>query len=438
MNPTGEDTGTTKAATRAVRAWCLYDVGNSAFATTIMAAVLPVYFSQVAAQGLAPEIATSHWGFTNSLSMALTALLAPVLGAFADAGAGRKRMLGFFALGGALTTGALVGVGPGDWLQAAILYAVARVFFASSVVMYDSLLPHVAREEEMDRVSSRGFAWGYLAGGVLLALQLVVIRDPSRFGIADTEWATRLSFLSVGVWWVAFTVPLLRHVPEQAPDLTVERAATAVGQVRDGFARLRDTFAELRRYREAFKFLVAFWLYNDGIGTIVVMAAVFGAEIGIARDSLILAILLVQFLGFPFSLLFGRLAGRIGPRNAILVGLVGYTLLCLFAWFVRTETHFFAMAVGVSMFQGGCQALSRSLFARMIPRDRSSEFFGFYDVSSKFAAIIGPALLSGVTLLTGSSRHGVFALVLLFLGGIAVLLRVDPERARRDIAEPAA
>lgn len=423
-------------ARRAVRAWCLYDVGNSAFATTVMAAVLPVYFAGVAARDLAPEIATSNWGFTNTIAMALTALSAPVLGALADAGAGRKRMLLAFAITGALATTALVTVGPGDWMRAAVLYGIGLVAFASSIVMYDSLLGHVASTEDMDRVSSRGFAWGYLGGGILLALQLIVITKPAWFGLPGGEWATRLAFVSVGVWWVAFTVPLMRHVPDHRPGLVVAPpTAHGLRLVTDAFVRLRATFRELRRYREAFKFLVAFWLYNDGIGTIVKMAAVFGAEIGLDRGKLIAAILLVQFLGFPFSLLFGRLAGRIGARNAILVGLSGYTLLCVFAWFVHTERDFFLMAIGVSMFQGGSQALSRSLFARMIPPERSSEFFGFYDMSNKFAGILGPLLLALVARWTGASRYGVFALVVLFVAGMIVLLRVDPERAERDLRD---
>jgi UMF1 family MFS transporter len=340
-------------------------------------------------------------------------------------------MLAAFAVAGALATAALVGVGAGDWMLAAVLYAIGRVAFASSIVMYDSLLPHVAAPEDMDRVSSRGFAWGYLGGGILLAAQIVVITRPEWFGIADAEWATRLVFLSVGVWWIAFTLPLLRDVPERViPAATAKRIDLVAA-----FARLRQTFHELRRYREAFRFLIAFWLYNDGIGTIVVMATAFGAEIGIGRTQLIAAILLVQFLGFPFSLLFGRLAGRVGARNAILVGLAGYTVLCCLAWFVQTERDFFLLAIGVAMFQGGCQALSRSLFARMIPVERSSEFFGFYDVSSKFAGIVGPFLLATVARLTGASRYGIFALIVLFVAGMIVLWRVDPEKAQRDLAE---
>ena len=421
---------------RAERAWILYDVGNSAFATTVMAAVLPVYFSNVASQGLEPAVATSNWGYANTISMALVAFAAPVLGAFADAGSGRKKMLGSFAFAGAALTAALYAVGPGDWVLAAALYVLGRIAFASSIVMYDSLLPHVAPREHLDTVSARGFAFGYLGGGLLLAAQIVLISKPAWFGIDDTTTATRIVFLTTGVWWAAFTVPILRQAHERGPaDLEVARMA-ARERVIEAFRRLKRTLSELRRYREAWKFLIAFWLYNDGIGTIVVMAAAFGAEIGLDRTKLIAAILLVQFLGFPFSILFGRLAGRIGARNAILVGLVGYTLLCVGAWFVHTERDFFLMAIGVSMFQGGCQALSRSLFARMIPTERSSEFFGFYDVSSKFASILGPALLATVARMTGESRYGVIALVLLFLGGIAVLLRVDPSRAEANV-EPA-
>ena len=419
----------------AENAWCLYDVGNSAFATTAMAAVLPVYFTTVAGADLPPAVATSHWGYANSLAMALTALSAPVLGAIADAGAGRKRLLALFAGLGAASIAAVACTGPGQWLAVALLYVLGRMAFSASIVVYDALLPHVADPEQLDRVSAKGFAWGYLGGGILLAAQLVVIRHPAWVGLPDATAATRLAFVSVGVWWIVFTVPLMRTVPEGRLAAGAGEGTTGgVAAIVRGFRLLQRTAKELRRYREAWKFLAAFWLYNDGIGTIVVMAAAFGAELGLDRSALIAAILLVQFLGFPFSLLFGRLAGRIGARNAILIGLFGYTLLCGGAWFLRTERDFFLLAIGVSAFQGGCQALSRSLFARMIPAERSAEFFGFYDVSSKFAGIVGPFLLATVARATGSSRLGVVALIVLFLAGMAVLSRVDPERGRTEAA----
>lgn len=431
---------------RAVRAWCLYDVGNSAFATTIMAAVLPVYFSTVAGRGLDPDperarvLATSAWGYGNSASMALIALAAPLLGALADAGSSRKRWLAGFAGTGALAAAALGAVGEGDWTLALVLYVLGRVAFSGSILMYDSLLSHVVDAPgDMDRVSARGFAWGYLGGGLLLALQLAAITAPGRFGLPGAGAATRLSFVSVGIWWILFTIPLLRHVQERPAQTDGDRRPPGAARALAGsLARLRRTFREIRQHREAFRFLVAFWLYNDGIGTIVVMANAFGAEVGIGRGTLIGALLAVQILGFPFSLAFGRLAGRIGAKRAILVGLGGYVVICAFGYFLRTGLHFWLLAIGVSVVQGGSQALSRSLFAGMVPQERSSEFFGFYNVSSKFAGILGPLVFAAVGHWTGSSRFGVVALLLFFLVGGSVLISVRPERSRGPLARPAA
>jgi len=414
-------------------AWCLYDVGHSAFATTMMAAVLPVWFATHIATGLDPDperarvMATARWADANAIAMGLTALTAPILGTLADMGGRRKQLLLIFAVTGALASAALAVPGPGQWLLLATIYVLGRFAFSSSIVLYDALLPHVADPDQIDRLSARGYALGYLGGGLLLALQILAIQKPEWFGLADSAVATRVAFALTAVWWMLFTIPLMRHVPEGRSEGELVRGAGLVGA---SFRRLARTFHDLREHREALKFLVAFWFYNDGIGTIVVMAAAFGAEIGIGRAHLIGAILAVQFIGFPFALLFGRLAGRIGARNGIMIGLFGYLLICCAAWFVDSAADFWALAVAVGMVQGGCQALSRSLFASMIPAERSGEFFGFYDVSSKFAGVIGPFILARVAMATGTSRAGVFALIILFLIGIVLLSRVrPPERA---------
>ena len=425
---------------RATTAWCLYDVGHSAFATTMMAAVLPVYFSSVAAKGLDADpdqtrvLASSTWGYANTLAMALTAFLAPVLGAVADRGGHRKRLLAFFAFSGSLLSAAVALGGAGDWMLVFALYVLGRICFSGSLVVYDSLLPHVAGPEEVDAVSARGYAWGYLGGGVLLAAQLVVILRPELVGLGGGDVASRWAFVSVGLWWAVFSLPVLRRVPEgrHGEDLLPR---PPVVLVRDAFRQLRRTFAEIRRYRDAVRFLVAFWFYNDGIGTIVVMATIFGNEIGLPRSTLLGAILMVQFLGFPFSLAFGRLARRVGARTAILWGLGGYGLICVWGFFLDQAWEFWVLAAMVSMVQGGCQALSRSLFTRLIPPHQSAEFFGFYDVSSKFAGIAGPLVFALVAQLLGSSRWGILALILFFALGAAILRGVDPERAARRLAE---
>ena len=414
-------------------AWCLYDVGHSAFATTMMAAVLPVWFVTHIAAGLDPDperarvMATARWADANVLSMLLTAVLAPILGTIADMGGTRKRLLLIFAITGAFASMAIAWPGAGQWFLIAAFYVVGRFAFSSSIVMYDALLPHVAKDESVDALSARGYALGYLGGGLLLAVQIMAIQKPEWFGLPSAAVATRIAFVTVGIWWMLFTIPLMRHVPEGRADRGTESGFRLITA---SFRRLVDTFHHLREHTEAFKFLVAFWFYNDGIGTIVVMATAFGAEIGISRGHLIGAILAVQFIGFPFSILFGKLAGRIGARNGILVGLVAYLLICISAWFVDSARDFWMLAVAVAMVQGGCQALSRSLFASMIPAERSGEFFGFYDVSSKFAGVLGPFILARVAEAAGTSRAGVFALVVLFLLGILILSRVKtPARA---------
>jgi MFS transporter, UMF1 family len=306
---------------RRIRAWTLYDWANSAFATTILAAVLPVYYSQVAGSTLAsPAIATALWTTTLSVSLVIVAILAPILGTVSDVMRGKKRFLSIFVGLGVVGTGLLVLVGSGDWLLASIFFLVGRVGFAAANVFYDALLPHVAREEDRDRVSTAGYATGYLGGGLLLAINIVMI-----FVIGD-EWGARLSFLSVAVWWAVFSIPILRIVPEP-PSAAVRDPSVSV--VRASFARLRGTLANLRRYKELFKYLIAFLVYNDGIGTIIGVAVIYGAELGFGSIELVAAILLVQFVGIPFALVFGRIPSRDERRRAVFLAFVVYNIVAL-------------------------------------------------------------------------------------------------------------
>jgi UMF1 family MFS transporter len=410
-----------------ILSWCLYDWANSAFAATVMAAVLPSFFSSVAAAQLSRTTASSYWGYTNTLAMLVVALSAPILGALADHGGTKKRFLAGFASVGIVATAGLVFVGRGDWVWACLLYVIGRVGFAGANNFYDSLLPHIAGPKEIDRISSYGYALGYLGGGLLLALNLAMILQPHFFGIPDAEWGARYSFLTVALWWALFSIPLLRNVPEPS---VVPISGESGHPWRASLQRLSLTFQNLRQYREAFKFLIAYWLYNDGIGTIISMAVIFGAEIGIAQGHLIGAILVVQFIGIPFSLLFGTLAGRIGAKNAIFLGIAVYAGIAIGGYFMQTAIHFWILAVLVGCVQGGTQALSRSLFGSMIPKGRSAEFFSFYDVSSKFAGIIGPSLFGMVGQLTGSSRLSVVALIVFFIGGAMILFSVKEKEAR--------
>lgn len=409
-----------------INAWCLYDWGNSAFSTTVEAAVLPVYFASVVAADLPGNTATVYWGYAAAFALLVSALLAPILGSIADYTGAKKRLLGWFAALGILATAVLFLVDRGDWQLALGCIIVGSIGFAGAAIFYDSLLPHIAGPDEIDYVSSKGYALGYLGGGLLLAVNIAMIQFlPGTLG-------ARLSFLSVALWWGAFTVPLLRWVPEPAANTT--GIGVGVNPVKAGFTRLGQTFRHLRRYRQLFLFLVAFWLYNDGIGTIIKMATIYGTEIGIGQFDLIGALLMTQFVGIPFSLLFGKFGGRIGTKRAIMLGLVWYTLISIAGYFMAVAWHFWALAFAVGMVQGGTQALSRSLFGRMAPRARSAEFYGFYDVSSKFAGIAGPAIFAFVGQLTGTSRLSIVSLIIFFIGGILLLTRVREEEGIR-IAE---
>jgi UMF1 family MFS transporter len=419
--PTMAASAAAKLHRRIINAWCMYDWANSAFATTIMAALLPPYFSSVAAAGLAPNQATSIWGYSVSIAMLLAAVLAPILGAISDHTGSKKGFLRVFLGVAIVATGMLYFVGEGDWLFAVVFYVIASIGNAGANVFYDSLLPHVANPDEIDQVSARGYAFGYLGGGLLLLINLLWYLKPALFGFSDSGMAVRASFLSVAVWWAVFSVPLFRQVPEP-PAYPQD---TGLDPVRAGFARLKRTFGEIRRYRELFKFLIAFWLYADGIGTIIKMATIYGAEIGIGTADLAGALLLTQIIGVPMTFVFGGLARRLGTKRSIMLALSVYALITIAGYFMSQPWHFWLLAGVVGTVQGGSQALSRSLFGAMTPKDRSAEFFGFFDVSSKFAGIAGPLLFGLTSTLAGSSRWSIVSLVIFFVVGGLLLLRVD-------------
>ena len=421
-----------------LRAWAMYDWANSAMVTIIVTSVFPIYFSSVAGAGLRPEVATFRFGAATTVGMLIIALLSPLLGAVADLAAVKKRMLGGFLVVGVLAVAAMWFIQRGDWLLAALLFVIANIGANGSYVFYDALLPHVAREDEMDRVSTAGYALGYLGGGLLLALNLAWIQRPDLFGLptgsglseADRTLPVRLSFLTVAVWWLLFSVPLLRRVPEPPAALDVgERGGASV--VWTAVLRLRNTVRELRGYKHAFVMLLAFLVYNDGIGTIIRMASIYGTELGIGQGALIASILLVQFVGIPFAFLFGGIAGRIGAKHTIFIGLAVYVAISVIGYQMRTAAHFLVLAVLVGMVQGGTQALSRSLFATMIPKHKSGEFFGIFAVFEKFAGIVGPAVFAVTIALTGSSRGAILSVVGFFVVGGGLLWLVDVEEGCR-------
>jgi MFS transporter, UMF1 family len=425
-----------------LRAWAMFDWATSAVQTTVMVAVFPIYFVKVAGAGLAESGATQRLATINSIALVIIALLSPVLGAVSDYSAAKKRFTAGFMLLGAAATAALWTVHTGDLQRASWLFVLVLVGAAGSFVFYESLLPHIARPHEIDRVSTAGYALGYVGGGLLLALNLAWIQRPAWFGLPagpglsedEATLPARLAFVSVAIWWILFSLPLFRVVPEPPARIeTDERRGQSPVPV--AFLRLAETFRELRGYRQAFLMLLAFLIYNDGIQTIIKMATAYGTEIGIGQSALIGAILVVQFVGIPCSFLFGMVAGRIGAKRALFFGLLAYTAISLLGYFMRTATHFYVLAGLVGMVQGGTQALSRSLFASMIPPHKSGEFFGFFSVFEKFAGIFGPLIFAGTIAATGSSRNAILSVIGFFAVGAAILATVDVsegQRAARD------
>lgn len=412
---------------RAIAAWTMYDWGNSAFATTIMAAVLPVYYSTVAAANLAPNLATAYWGFTSSIAALIAAIISPILGAVADFRGSKKRFLTIFMLIGVTATALLYMIKTGDWLLASIFFVFGNIGFAGSLVYYDALLPHVARPDEMDQVSSRGYAMGYIGGGILLAINLFMIMFvPDLVPALDAGLMTRLSFVTVAVWWLVFTLPVLLRVKE--PPRRIEAHEVGFSPLKASFTRLYRTFKEIRKYRELSLGLLAFWVYSNGIGTIIVMATIYGAELGFSQTTLIGTLLMVQFLAAPFAFLFGWLSKKLGTKKSIYLSLGIYSLIAIAGYFLYQEWQFWALGAAVATVQGGSQALSRSLIGKMIPRSKSAEFYGFFSVFEKFASILGPALFGLVSTIMGESRLSIVSLIIFFAIGIFILTKVDVEK----------
>ena len=413
----------------------MYDWANSAFVLVIITAVFPIYYQRVAAGGLNPDTATAWFGWATSIALAIVAVLSPVLGAWADFLAVRKRMMATAIVIGVLATGCLYFIGREDWIAALLLFSLGNIGLSVSFVFYDSLLPHIARDDEMDRVSSAGYAIGYLGSALLLMLNLWWIESPEAFGIADSGAATRLSFLSVAIWWGVFSIPMFRRVAE--PPRVLEAGEAKLGSAVQGtLRRLRTTLADLHgAHRQALLALVAMFVYNDGIGTVIRMAAIYASAIGIPEQHVIIAILLVQLVGVPFSFLFGWLADRIGTRASLMIGLIVYTIISVVAYSMTTTTEFYILAILVATVQGGTQALSRSLYASMIPKHKASEFFGFYSVFDKVSGIFGPMIFSLIIVIAGSTRSAILSVIAFFVIGALILSRVKVAEGQRQARE---
>jgi UMF1 family MFS transporter len=415
-----------KSPWKKIISWSLYDFGNSAFATTVMAGFFPVFFKQYWSVGVDPTESTFKLGMANSAAGILVVILAPVLGAIADRGGARKRFLAVFAILGVTTTVSLYFVDKGSWIAAAALFALATVGFSGGNTFYDSLLVEVAEEKRVDYVSALGYALGYLGGGLLFAANVAMALKPGTFGIADGSHAIRISFISVGLWWAVFTVPLFLFVPEEKSVGSDSWART----VSEGFSQLVDTFRHITRLKVVSLFLLGYWLYIDGVHTVIRMSIDYGMSIGLDSDRLIIALLIVQFVGFPAAIAFGRIGQKLGPRTGIYIGIAVYLGMTIWAYFLDSETEFFAMAVAIGLVQGGIQSLSRSFYTRIIPDGKEAEFFGFYNMVGKFAAVFGPLLMGWMALATGDSRKGIFSITILLVAGGTLLYFVDEQKGR--------
>ena len=415
------------------RAWAWYDWANSVYFTTVITAVFPTFFATYAAGGLGlePAAITARFSLITTISVATIAIAAPILGAVADYSGIKKQLLAIFMMVGVSACAAMSLIGQGDITLASVLFFIGNIGVSGSLVFYDSLLPHVASAGDTDRVSSAGYAMGYFSGGVMLLINLAWILQPATFGFADSAAATKAAFVAVAIWWAVFSIPLFR---------TVKEPATAPGR-REGnvitaaFGRLGQTFREIRKYRHAFLLFIAMLLYQDGIQTVIRMSSVYGAEVGIDTNLQIAAFVMVQFVGIPFAFLFGALGQRIGTKKCIFIAIGVYIVAASLAYFMTSVVHFFVLAFLVATVLGGSQALSRALFARLIPQDRTSEFFGFFAVSERFATIMGPVLFFISATITGSSRAAILGIIGLFIAGGFVLSLVDEAEGTRAAAQ---
>jgi len=411
-----------------VISWALYDWANSAFATTVMAGFFPLFFKSFWAADLSPAESTAVIGTTNSLAGLLIVLLAPFLGAYSDLGKFKKKFLAFFALLGVLSTGYLYFIPQGDWVIAASLYALAVIGFSGGNIFYDSLIASVSKQDQRNKVSSLGFSLGYLGGGLLFVINVLMYLNPAWFGLSSQSEAILWSFVSVAVWWAVFSLPLFMIVEEKS---NAEISKGLFETITEAFKAVASTLREIKKHKRVAIFLIAYWLYIDGVDTIVRMAVAYGSDIGLDASSMITALLLTQFVGFPATLVFGIYADKIGFKKILTIGISIYILVTFYAYYMSTALEFYILAGTVGLVQGGVQAISRSFFSTIIPVNKEAQFFGFYNLVGKSAVFLGPVLVSWVALIFGNPRFGILSLLFLLVPGLILLWMVpDKELAR--------
>jgi UMF1 family MFS transporter len=426
----------------------MYDWANSAFATTVMAGFFPIFFKQYWSYGTDVNLSTAQLGFGNSLASLFVALMAPILGAIADKGSVKKKFLLFFAYLGVLMTAGLFLVQQGQWALAIFIYAMGIIGFSGANVFYDSLLPGIVGEEKIDYVSSFGFAMGYLGGGILFLVNVLMTLMPQKFGLPDAAAAVRVSFLSVALWWGLFTLFTIMWVPEKKSSAKLESGENFITA---GFKQLAGTLKKVRHLKTVFLFLLAYWFYIDGVDTIIRMAVDYGLSLGFESNDLIVSLLIVQFVGFPAALVFGKLGEKWGVRKSIYLAIAIYMGITIWGTMMTHKNEFYILAIAIGLVQGGIQALSRSYYSRLIPKDQAAEYYGFYNMLGKFAAIIGPALMGVVGLVVRrmimppsptaeqliqvgqqASRWGIASILILFIVGAVLFYFVDEEKGREQ------
>jgi len=435
---------------KVVWGWVIYDWANSAFATTVMAGFFPIFFKQYWSYGADVNVSTAQLGFGNSIASLLVALMAPVLGAIADKGSAKKKFLIFFAYLGVLMTAALFLVQKGQWIWAIFIYAMGIIGFSGANIFYDSLLPSVADEDKIDYVSGLGFSMGYLGGGLLFLINVLLTLMPQKFGLPDATAAIRIAFLSVALWWGLFTFFTIFWVPEKKVSAPTQKGESIVIA---GFRQFAGTFKKVRHLKVVFLFLVAYWLYIDGVDTIIRMAVDYGLSLGFESKDLIIALLIVQFVGFPAALIFGKLGETWSVRKSIYLAIFIYMAITIWGAMMTRKTEFYILAIVIGLVQGGIQALSRSYYSRLIPKNQAAEYYGFYNMLGKLAVILGPAMMGFVGLIVKrilmpasptpaqvmavsqlASRWGIASILILFVIGAILFHFVDEEKGKAQAA----
>ena len=415
---------TSKKLNKPAKSWALYDWANSAFATTVMAGFFPIFFKSYWASDLSDAESTFAIGSVNSIVGLLIAFSAPVLGALADSGDSKRKFLFSFAFVGIIATGYLFFIPESSWKLAVIFYGIGVIGFSGGNIFYDSLLVAVSKEKERNRASALGFSLGYLGGGILFLINVIMFLYPNQFGLENQIEAVLWSFVSVAVWWLIFSLPLYLNVKEPIQNPHKKQINTIID---DAFGNLLNTARSIKKFKSAVIFLLAYFLYMDGVDTIIRMATSYGSDIGLSATSMIQALLLTQFIGFPATLVFGHYADKFGYKYSLSFAIIVYILVVLFSAQMDTALEFYLVASVVGLVQGGVQAISRSFFSTLIPENKAAEFFGFYNFIGKSSVFLGPFMVSGIALITGSPSYGILSLLILFIPGL-ILLWLVPEK----------